>query len=190
MFPNATTISQTLGLVSANAVAQTQGLQPNMNQDPNNRAVTYITPALLPPIGNSPANYQVSLSNQLAGQLAKLFQDLFPITTDPFVDESEISNIGVLNNNLNELMSDINQIKMTILTINQITVLPTSRIPTGFRTPNSDSVTTAGLSTAGNNNPVLNIIDQIWTDLDNKDYISAQLDYGILRNLLRPYFGI
>jgi hypothetical protein len=195
-FPNASTISQTQGLGSAAAVQQTFGLQPAVIQDPTTN-VTYITAALLPPISNSPANYQQALSNQLAGQLAKLFQDLFPITADPNYQFNDLTNVSVLMNNQSELLNDVQQIKMTILTINQITagplaVAPTvdNRIPTGFTTPNTSTATEAGLSTDTNNNPVLDIVDDLWIQINEGNFGAAQDDYALLRAPLRNYFNL
>lgn len=152
----------------------------------------FISPAPLPVINNAQPNLQVTLSNRLALQLGKLFQDLFPIYQDFEQEASYITNVQQLSANQDTLIEDVLQIKATILLINQITNLATSRIPNGFPTGNrnSDPTIIAGLNTNAFPNPVLNTVNNIYLDIITEGYEAAQSDYATLRNQLRPYFNL
>lgn len=156
-------------------------------------------PTILIPPQNGPeisntnsGNLQVTYANILKVQLAQLFQDLFPIATDYQYAPDLITDQYVLSQRQNQLIQDISQIKMTILVINQITALASSRIPAGYNPggPNSAPVNIAGLNTANNNNPVLNTLDNLYIDITTNAYAAAQSDYARLRNQLRGYVPI
>lgn len=172
-----------------NAVANTMDLQPRRNFFPNDTSVQFAAPPLLPPIQNSQPNYQVCLYNQTAGLLGKLYGDLFPIAQDPQLEAQYISDITIIALNSVAIFEDLGNLKMNILIINQLCQAPT-RIPAGFQTPNTDPLSTSGLSTPGNQNRALNLINQIWDDMYYGNYEEAQLDYGRLRNFLRPILGL
>lgn len=153
-----------------------------------NTATSVITPAPFPNVSNAPQNLQVTLSNQLALQLGTFFQNLFPIAQD-FEDQSQlITDPTILQSRVDSLVQNLLQMQMTILTINQLTNQPTSRIPNGFTTGNrnADPLSIAGL----NNNPVLNTINNLYIDLTTNAFTAAQSDYATLRNQLRPYFNL
>lgn len=153
------------------------------------------TPGPLPGNVTFAGNLQISLSNQLALQLSKLFQDLFPLSKN-FEYEAEVINDDlILGERVNVLVDDILQIKMTILVINQLTQLgnvPPTRIPAGYNPggPNTDPSNIAGLNTSNNPNPVINIVDNLYLDVTTGAFASAQSDYARLRNRLRPYFAL
>lgn len=151
-----------------------------------NSSNTYITPAPLPVVNNSPSSYQQSLSNQLAGQVTTLFQDLFPITQSVDDVAAGLTNFSAFNQT--NILNDIYVIKTSILAINQITNQSTSRIPNGFQTggAGSDPTEIAGL----NGNIVLDTVNLIYIDVVNNDYAAAQSDYATLRDQLRPYFNL
>lgn len=177
MFPNA----------DATAVANTMGLQARRNFLPSDISVQFATPPLLPPIQNSQPNYQVCLYNQTAGLLGKLYADLFPVAQNPDLEETYISDLTILFNNTSAIMEDLGNLKMAILTINQLCQAPT-RIPAGFPTPNTDAISNAGLNPTGNT--AINLINRIWEDMYYGNYEAAQTDYGRLRNVLRPVLGL
>ena len=154
--------------------------------------MTFITPAPFPMVTNAQPNLQVTLSNQLALQLAKLFQDLFPINQDYREEASTITDPSTLEGRVNLLLEDIGNIKMTILTINQITTLAASRIPAGYTPggPNADPTNIAGLDTSSNPNAVLNTLNLLYDDITDLAFASAQSDYATLRGQLQPYFGL
>lgn len=197
MYPTARAIQQTIGLETAQAVELTQGLEPSFI-DPTNDSLTFTQPAPLPITTSAPANYQVTLSNQLARQVAQFYELLFPIviSSNPGVMAQNLLNVNVLNQNQPALLQKIAQVQQTILVINQLTQGPpvtagATRIPSGYSytVTNPDSETIAGLSTAANPNAVLNRIQFIILDLEQYNFTEAQSDYAILRNLLQPYWG-
>ena len=154
---------------------------------------TFIIPAAPPQvIDGAQATLQVTLSNQLALQLGKLFQDLFPINQNFEQESATITDQTALTNNTQNIITDILEIKATILLINQITIVAASRIPAGYPVGgrNADPTVIAGLNTAVNPNPVINTVDNLYLDMVDGAFESAQADYATLRNQLRPYFGI
>ncbi len=154
---------------------------------------TFITPAPPPQvIDGAQATLQVSLSNQLALQLGKLFQDLFPINQNFEAESATITDQSFLTSNSQIIITDILELKATILLINQITIVAASRIPAGYPVGNrnADPTVIAGLNTAINPNAVINTVDNLYLDVTEGAFESAQADYATLRNQLRPYFGI
>lgn len=159
---------------------------PNLAPPPS----VFIPPQTGPVISDaSSGNIQVTYANILTVQLAQLFMDLFPISTDYQFEADLITDTQTLMGRQNQLIQDISQIKMTILVINQITTLAASRIPAGYNPggPNADPSNIAGLSTSNNNNPVLNILNDLYIDITTDAYSAAQSDYARLRNQLRAY---
>ncbi len=151
-------------------------------------SVPVITPAPFPPVGNAQPDLRITLSNQLALQLGTFFQNLFPVAQD-FEDQSlTITDQTILQERVDALVQQLLQIQMTIVTINQLTTLSTSRIPDGYVTggPAADPLSIAGLV----NNVVLNTINNIYIDLTTSAFSAAQSDYATLRDQLRPYFGL
>ena len=184
-FTNAA-ITQTQGLTSGAAVQQTFGLQPAIFQSTSPFTnVTFITPAVVPPISNAQSNFKIVLTNQLAAQVGKLFQDLFPIATNPNDVNAYITDQDILYNNKSELLNDVQQIKTTILYINQLT-LPADHIPTNIPVP----VDGNAFENAGLVNPIIVLVNNLWFDVNQNAFAAAQDDYAILREALKPYFNL
>ena len=159
----------------------------------NNTDGSYIIPTTLPPVSNAAGNQLTTLSNQLAGQQIKLFQDLFPVTKDYNFEVDGFSNLAAYNQD--NLINDIVAIKMTVLSLNQIVTAP-SRLPAGLVLGTGGSnnpALQAGLITnqLGLNNNVMLQINNVYQDIINGDYPQAQSDYCLLRdNLLVPFYGL
>lgn len=159
----------------------------------NNTDGSYIIPTTLPPVNNAAGNLLTTLSNQLAGQQIKLYQDLFPITQDYNLEANGLTNEAAFNQN--NLINDISAIKMTILSLNQVVTAP-SRLPTGLvlgTGASNNPLTQAGLITNqfGLNNDVMLAVNNIYQDIIDGNYNQAQSDYCTLRdNLLVPFYGL
>lgn len=151
----------------------------------------FITPAAFPPVANAQSGLRTTLTNQLALQVGKLFQDLFPIAIDFNYEAALITDQQTLQNRITTLTSDVTSIKVTILTYNQL-VTSGLRIPTDWPIGDStaDPTAIAGLNDGVLPNDILNSIDNLLIDFANSDFTAAQSDYATLRDLLIPYLAL
>ncbi|MCH9632489.1 MAG: hypothetical protein S4CHLAM6_08250 [Chlamydiae bacterium] len=145
-----------------------------------------------PVVINSQAGLQGALKDQLGLQLAVLFQDLFPISQDFEQETAVITSQQILESRSSVLIDDVLAIKMSILTINQVVNLAASRIPSGFTIggPQTAAPTIAGLDAVPNLNPVLQTVNNLYLDIINGAFETAQSDYATLRDQLRPNLNI
>ncbi len=145
-----------------------------------------------PVIGNAQPGLQAALKNQLALQLLVLFQDLFPISQDFEQETSVITDQQILQDRANVLIDDVLAIKGSILNINQIVNLAADRIPSGYVIGDSlaSAPAIAGLDVLPNLNSVLQTVNNLYIDITNSAFETAQADYATLRDQLRPNLNI
>ncbi len=142
----------------------------------------FINPPILPPISETTGNLYAAMLDQLAGFQISLFQHLFPVPQDPNYEKTTFGNVGSTEQ-LQAILIDINNIKSTVLALNQITGTAANRVPANASIDTNPNFTFL-------DNSVINACNTIALDVINgRGLQSAQLDYPALRNLLNPFYG-
>lgn len=144
-----------------------------------------ISPPTLPTIYTSKSTIYSALIDQLAGFQIALFQNLFPISIDPnFRTQPFTFNAGT--DQLNAIQTNLNNILLTVISLNQITNNPANRVPANSSidtNPPYDFIDPT-------KNSVIFAINQITLDiLYGGSITTAQMDYKRLRDLLNPIYN-
>ena len=142
----------------------------------------FIDPPIVPPISNTQSNFRSALLDQLAGFQISLFQHLFPVPVAPDFQKNTFANPGSPDQ-LQAVLNDVNNIKSTVLALNQITNTAANRLPAN-----------ASINTNPNysflDNSVVDACNRIANDIiQGSGLQAAQVDYVSLRNLLNPFYG-
>lgn len=142
----------------------------------------YINPPIIPPISETTGNLYTTLLDQLAGFQISLFQHLFPVPQNPNYQKTTFGNAGS-SEQLQAVLIDINNIKSTVLALNQITNTAANRVPANASINTNPNYTFL-------DNTVIDACNVIALDIiQNGNLQTAQTDYPALRNLLNPFYG-
>lgn len=156
--------------------------QPGSPQNAGTFNQGFINPPILPPVSDAQGTLQAALLDQLAGYQISLFQHLFPIPQAPDYQKTTFGNYSS-QEQMEAVLNDINNIKMTVVSLNQITNTAANRIPAN-----------ASIDTNPNyaflDNTVVDACNRIANDIiQQQSILTAQTDYTTLRNLLNPFYG-
>ncbi|MCH9634556.1 MAG: hypothetical protein S4CHLAM7_13090 [Chlamydiae bacterium] len=142
----------------------------------------FINPPIIPPVSDNRGTIVSALLDQLAGFQISLFQHLFPVPQNPNYQTTTFGQVGSTQQ-MQAVLIDVNNIKSTVLAINQITNTPANRVPAG-----ASNNTNPGYAFL--NNSVINACNNIANDvLLSQSLQAAQADYTTLQGLLNPIYG-
>jgi hypothetical protein len=155
------------------------------NQNTQTFSQGTITPPTIPTIYTTKSNIYSSLIDQLAGFQIGLFQNLFPISIDPNYRTEPLS-YSAGTNQLDAIQANLNNILLTVISVNQITNNAANRVPANSSidtNPPYDFID-------GTKNTVILAINKITIDIIyGASLQAAQSDYKTLRDLLNPIYN-
>jgi len=101
---------------------------PGSNQTAGTFGTGFINPPIVPPVSDTRGSIVTALVDQLAGFQISLFQHLFLIPITPNQQKIAFSQTGSVQQ-MQAILLDVNNIKATVIAINQITNTTGNRIP-------------------------------------------------------------